>query len=430
MQIARLKWLLRHCAVNVPYYRDLFARNRFDPHRLTSLGELASLPMLQRRTVQEMETQLHAEALPAGFSLGGIAKTSGTTGQPVKILRTRQSLEADLFLKQREYRWFRFDPQCTLASIRHASSLPRIKGSKLKANQTIKGTAWPVVGGAFHTGPWLGLADSTPVEDRLVWLEQHQPGYVLGLPSPMEQIAFAYHGRDSLSKLRAIEVVSEQLTAEMRRKMENAFNVPVRQNYGLNEMGVVAARCPEGGRYHVHSEFCLVEIVDDNGRPCEPGEGGRLLLTVFNNPAMPLIRYDTDDRAESAAGPCPCGRKSPAFKNLLGRYRRSLKYPPETPRYRQAIFGAIASAHNAATNPLRQFQLHQYLDKSYELRLVAAAKLPASLEQDIFTALREASGGNPPQLTIRYVDSIERPENGKFQKFTSDFAPATSIDEQ
>ena len=107
-----------------------------------------------------------------------------------------------------------------------------------------------------------------------------------------------------------------------------------------------------------------------------------------------------------------------------------MKYPPETPKYRQAIFGAIGSAHNAATNSLRQFQLHQYLDKSYELRLVAAARLPASVEQGIFTALHEAAEGNPPQLTISYVDKIERPENGKFQKFTSDFAPATSIDEQ
>jgi hypothetical protein len=32
-------------------------------------------------------------------------------------------------------------------------------------------------------------------------------------------------------------------------------------------------------------------------------------------------------------------------------------------------------------------------------------------------------------LIIRYVDRIEMPDGGKFQKFTSDFAPATAIDE-
>ncbi len=52
----------------------------------------------------------------------------------------------------------------------------------------------------------------------------------------------------------------------MRTHIERSFGVPAHQNYGLNEVGLVAARC-EAGRYHVHAENCHVEIIGEDGRP-------------------------------------------------------------------------------------------------------------------------------------------------------------------
>ena len=429
-QVVRLQQLLMHSAAAVPYYRSLFSRTGFDPAAVTHLEQLAELPLLQRQTVQEQGEELLAEVLPEGFSPGGSARTSGTSGQPVEIMRTRESLMAAPLMKQREYRWFRFDPRGKFASIRNAPDLPRNKGALLEPGQTIRGSAWAAVGGMFHTGPWLGLSDATPADDQVEWLEQHQPDYLLGQSALMEQLAFAYHGKDSLQNLAAIETVSQQLTAEMRFKLESAFKVPVHQNYGLNEVGVVAIRCPEGGRYHVHSELCMVEIVDEAGQPCRPGEQGRLLVTAFNNPAMPLIRYDTDDLAEPVEGPCPCGRTLPSFRNVHGRYRRTIQCPPETWRYWAAVMRSLDYASRELASGLRQYQLHQYLDKRYELRLVTAAKPPQAFEEHVRAAWQKVAEGEPPELIIRYVEHIERPRGGKFQNFTSDFAAATGMDEQ
>jgi phenylacetate-CoA ligase len=429
-QLARLQRLLVYSGTAVPYYRDLFARLKFDPQKVHALAELAALPLLERRTVQERGEQLHTEALPEGVAPGAAVRTSGTSGQPVEILRTRQSLLAAPLMKQREYRWFRFDPQRTFASIRNAPDLPRVDGALLEPGKTLKGSAWAAVGGMFHTGPWLGLSDATPADEQVAWLEHHEPTYLLGQSALMEQLAFAYDGRESLQNLAAIETVSQQLTAEMRFKLENAFGVPVHQNYGLNEVGIVAIRCPEGGRYHVHSELCMVEIVDENGLPCRPGEQGRLLVTAFNNPAMPLIRYDTDDLAEPVDGPCPCGRTLPSFRNVHGRYRRTVQCPPETWRYWAAIMRSLDYASRELVDGLRQYQLHQYLDKRYELRLVTATKPPKAFEEHVQAAWQKVAEGEPPQLSIRYVDTIERPQGGKFQNFTSDFASATAMNEE
>src|SRR5262245_47593027 len=107
----------------------------------------------------------------------------------------------------------------------------------------------------------------------------------------------------------------------MRRHIEATIGAPVEQGYGLNEIGVVATRC-SAGRYHVHIDHCHVEILDDDGEPCPPGESGRLIVTGVRNLAMPLIRYDTGDIATSVPGPCSCGLTLPAFGDLVGRYSR------------------------------------------------------------------------------------------------------------
>jgi phenylacetate-coenzyme A ligase PaaK-like adenylate-forming protein len=61
-----------------------------------------------------------------------------------------------------------------------------------------------------------------------------------------------------------------------------------------------------------------VEVLDEEGRPCAPGETGRVVATSLNNFAMPLIRYETGDTAEVGA-PCPCGRGLPVLTRIMGR---------------------------------------------------------------------------------------------------------------
>ena len=64
----------------------------------------------------------------------------------------------------------------------------------------------------------------------------------------------------------------------------------------------------------------ILEILDEAGRPCGPGETGRVVLTDLHNFATPLIRYEIGDYAE-AAGPCPCGRGLPVATRLRGQRR-------------------------------------------------------------------------------------------------------------
>ena len=170
--------------------------------------------------------------------------------------------------------------------------------------------------------------------------------------------------------------ISEQMTPPMRRRIERAFSAPVYQNYGLNEIGMVAVRCL-AGRYHVHAEHCLVENVDDAGRAMAPGDTGRIVVTALKNPAMPLIRFDTDDLAQVLSGPCPCGRTLPSFGDIAGRYSRIAFLPDGTLGRVAAIRDALETMPREIAGNLRQFQVHQFRDGGFELRLVSQGGMPA-----------------------------------------------------
>jgi phenylacetate-CoA ligase len=99
--------------------------------------------------------------------------------------------------------------------------------------------------------------------------------------------------------------------------------------YTCQEAGYLALQCPDHPHYHVQSENVLLEVVDDQGLPCAPGEVGRVLVTSLNNFATPLIRYEIGDYAEVGAA-CSCGRGLPVLKRIMGRYRNLLTLPDGT----------------------------------------------------------------------------------------------------
>jgi len=425
-QQAALARMLGFAIEHVPYYRELCRRERLDPRAVLEPGGIARFPALTRQTLQAESARLQPAALPGNDRLGGSAHTSGTTGQPVVVRHTVHSMLMFALLAQREARWFRFDPMQLCAQLRPSTDLPkRADGSMLEQGDSQQSEHWPLLGRFFYTGAGAAMSNLNPVEIQLRWLAEIRPTYLIGLSSDLEHLALSYSGDGSLDGLRAFQAISQQMTAPMRRLIEHRLGVPVHEDYGLNEIGLVAARCPEAGRYHVHAEHCFVEIVNDNGQLCRPGETGRVLVTSLSNTAMPLIRYDTDDLAEPGDGPCPCGRSLPSFAGLHGRYRRRSMLPPDTwPRW-ERLARVFEDLPVELHHRVQRYQLHQYRDGRFELRLVIHGDLPAALTERLENSWREAGRieGSERPLAIRVVDDIPRPRGGKFQNFTSDFAP-------
>ncbi len=412
----------------VPYYRELFDRLSLSPGDIARVEDLGKLPLLSKRLILENERSLLAKNLPPGEQVFGVFASSGTTGRPTRVMHTQNSNLMFSVMGQRHVRWCRWDPMARVAEIRLPHQLPKKpEGGEYGPGETVRLPGWRYLGRIFETGPYLGLSVFTPMEERVEWLYQEQPHHLTAASEILEQLAFACIDKPPLESLLSTRAISEQLTDPMRRRITETFGVPVHQNYGLNEVGIVAGLCP-AGRYHVNTEHCIVEILDDGLRPCRPGSAGRLVVTALMNPAMPLIRYDTDDVATAVEGDCPCGRSLPGFENIVGRYSRIAFLPPGTLVYVEALRDELLVMPQELVRNLRQFQMHQFRDGSFEMRLCTVGALPAAFGARIQAAWAEAVQGKDLSLRLIEVAEIERPPSGKYQDFTSDFVPALGSD--
>ena len=190
-------------------------------------------------------------------------------------------------------------------------------------------------------------------------------------------------------------------------------------SYGLNELGRVAVRCA-AGRYHVQAENCIVEIVDEQGQPCAAGESGRLLVTSLLNFATPLLRYDTGDVGIAVAGPCPCGRTLPSFAEVSGRLRRFAGLPPGSRQRFNVLAGAVEQMPRELMRGLRQYQVHQNVDESFELRVRLEAPLPGGFIERVQAAWAGLSLEPRRALTVVEVARIPASPSGKLLDFSSD----------
>src|ERR1041384_2545848 len=105
--VLALRGLLSYVGENVPYYKDLFATERFDPRAVTSRKDLEALPLLTREIVRERYDDL---VDPAHKGTNLKKGTSGSTGTPLKFEYSPTSECWRQAVKLRGYRWAGFRP--------------------------------------------------------------------------------------------------------------------------------------------------------------------------------------------------------------------------------------------------------------------------------------------------------------------------------
>ena len=418
-----LRAMLLFASQQVPHYRETFRRANVEAKDGDPAKVLTALPLLSKLDVLDAGKALLAEKLPPGDMRVHWWESSGTTGRPVRVLHSMLSVKMHPFLAQRSSRWHRLDPLAKFAEMRIPRLLPRRPdGSEVPPGETIRLAGWRDMPD-FATGPYVGINALTPIEERLAWLRRERPDYLMAYSQTLEVLAMAAGNERPEPNIKAVLAISEQLTPSMRSFVERRFGAPAHQIYGLSEFGLAATRC-DAGRYHVHREHCMVEIVDEQGRACAPGEVGRIVMTGLANFAMPLIRYDTGDLAEATAGACPCNRTLPSFGEIVGRYSRIAYLPSGTMGPVLALRETIESMPMEIMQSLREFQIHQYADKRMELRLVAKSPLPEAFFARIRDEWAKATVGSKLELSFRSVSEIPKPPGGKSEVFTSDFMPA------
>lgn len=402
-QFAQIDALLRHVWATIPAYRLRLEQAGLRPGQTCSPADWARLPLLTRRELQSRGRDFASRNVPPEHGTLNAISTSGSTGEPVEVLRSgldRLMWEA---ITLRDHAWHRRNLAGTLCVIR---------AGVLSAPESAAADNWgAATAGLFDTGPSHALAIDIDVSAQAAWLRRHDPHYLLTYPSNLAALVDELDA-GALPRLEEIRTIGESLPAGLREAVQDKFGVPLTDLYSCNEAGNIALQCPESGLYHVQAESLLVEVLDDAGHPCAPGEVGRVVVTTLHGFAQPLLRYELRDHAEVAA-PCACGRGLPALKRIAGRTRNLLTMPDGEKRW-----PLVGYARYRSVAPVRQYQMVQTAIDAIELRLVTERPLTAAEEAALTSVVHEALG-HPFALRFDYRDALHPGINGKFEEFQS-----------
>lgn len=242
--------------------------------------------------------------------------------------------------------------------------------------------------------------------------------YINGYTSAILQLAkFILNEQINMKRicpsLKLCIVTSEMLFEEDRFTIEQAFQIPVINEYGASELGVIAFE-NQKNHWVINSKTLLVEILDDNNQPLPLGSEGNVVITSLYNKAHPFIRYKIGDigilDAQSTAS-------KPILKKLIGR-TNDFATLPSGKKVPGLSFYYVTKSIIEDQGEVKEIKVLQKTTENFEVQYACERSLT---ENEMATIKNAISQYLEPNLQIDFVqmDTLIRSKSGKLKQFTS-----------
>jgi phenylacetate-CoA ligase len=391
LQMTQLGALVRHGWTHAPFWRARLEQAGWTPSMPVDRGLLSRLPPLTRLDVQTHVNEMRVKKLPEGFGRTALFRTSGSTGRPVEVYSSALNHTVYDAQTYRDHLW-------------HGRNLKGTLGVLRTRRKDSRQPAWSGIARALSiggTGPCLVRgSDGKDFASHLDWLVAEKPDYLNINPTLAAALA-RLHLERGYPRLAIQQIMSTggTVTDEARALCREAWGAEFTDRYSSEEIGWLAFQCPHHIHYHV-AETVLVEIVDSAGRPCKPGETGRVLVTPLLSFAMPLLRYEIGDMAVPGEA-CDCGRTLPVISRIMGRQFNFAVLPDG--RWR---VGMLQAKDWVDVAPIKDFRVRQTALDKLEAELVLPRPLTA---EDVAraTAMLRAFFGYDFGVSVMQVPAID-----------------------
>ena len=405
-QFEQLRLIVAHHMANSPQFGARMMAAGLTAADIVDPVSFRKLPPLKRLDIQQAGNSFHSKYIPQSHGRPGETRTSGSTGEPVTIRKTQIDALYWTAHAIRDHLWAKRDFRHKLLSIR---------ADIFKYGEN---PHWGhPIADIWQTGPSIGMPATEDMREQLKIIKEFQPGILLIYPNNLSIILdeMEQDGGD-FSYIKHIKTIGETVHQSQRDKTKRVLGLKIEDNYSSNEMGCVAMQCPDTDNYHVMAETAIVEIINEQGDPCAPGEVGRLVVTDLHNHASPLIRYDIGDWAE-AGERCSCGRGLPTIRRFVGREHSILTRPDGSRIW--PIFYGIRMNEIA---PVRQYQFRHKTLTSMEFRCFTEEPLTSEQRIGLIALVQEALGYPYELDLIEYRQPLPTTPRGKFQEFICEIA--------
>ncbi len=397
LRVERLRRLLGLAGKHVPYYRDLFTRQAFDPNAVTSTADLQKLPFLTKAIIRAEGDRMKSEIAQ------GLARfnTGGSSGEPLIFFIGNERVSHDVAAKWRATRWWNVDigdPEIVVwGSPIELTAQDKVRQIRDRLMRTELLSAFEM--------------SETRLDEFITSIRKKQPAMLFGYPSSLSLIARHAEKRGIAMNdlgIKVAFVTSERLYDHQRDDISRVFACPVANGYGGRDAGFIAHQCPQGGM-HVTAEDIVVEIVDKEGNPVPQGTPGEMVVTHLATGDFPFIRYLTGDVAVLSTKTCSCGRGLPMLEEIQGRTTDFVVAADGTIMHGLAIVYPIRDIPGIAAFKVVQESLQLTV-----VQIVPGPGCGSDVEAIIERGVK-ARLGESVIVSVKRVNEIQREKSGKFR---------------
>ncbi len=404
LQAQKLRALLEHAYLNVPFYRERLRRADLLPSDFRSVEDLHHLPVLTR---EEAANQADARQATAGARIDIRKSTSGSTGRPLLFGYDRASEDRRQAMRWRGYGWSGLRPGDKAVYFWGSLAVLYPPGWK----KQLKTELDHLLRREYYLDCTRHGRES--LERTVQFIARKQPKALVCYAQAGVALA-RYVLERGIREWDELPVLcgAERLFPADRAVLEAAFG-PAFETYGSREVMLMAAECEAHQGMHTSMEHLIVEVAvqtaDGSYRPAKPGETGEVLVTDLTNYGMPFIRYANGDLAvREDEGTCDCGRSLTRLRSVEGR-KNDVLFDADGQPINNLFFNVLFSVLG---DSVRQFQVVQRSDRSVDLKVVPTARFDARLVQSINDNCRKILG---VPSRVHVVDDIPVSANGKYR---------------
>ncbi len=394
-QDEQLRKIIRHAYKYVPYYRDLFYENKLCLDDIKSQNDLWKIPILTKEDVKNNFKKLKSTKHPKRIL--NLAKTSGTTGSPLKIYRDMNSIILENAIVWRQWNW---------SGLNVGDNIAVLRGERI-INPDRKKTPYWIFDKITHRlklSP-IHITDDT-IPDYIEAIKSHECKVLQAYPSNAYVLALYMVKHNIKLKLNAVFTSSEPVYSFQRTVIEEAFDCKIWDFYGMAERVTSSSECSSHSGLHINEEYGITEFL--NGENLDSNKG-ILIGTSLHNYGMPLIRYKTSDFAEIQVGECQCGMKHRVIKPIESRLQDMIITNDGKYLSPSGLTLIIKELPN-----IKESQIIQNTRDDYEIKIVEEGEFSRDTELILRNKMEEVLG-DTANIDIKLVNEIERTKNGKFR---------------
>jgi len=403
---ARLKSIVKYAAETVPYYQNLFKKEKIDPREIQSVKDLDHLPFIEKEMVRKDPTQFVSTSQRGRKAIFFV--TSGTTGMPVKVYHDQYSLLANIAFGEREREVM---TKFCGRSLEYRIVMILYSGSTTEKVQNLyrQWTFIPI------RPDQITFSVLDPFEDIVKRIDHFRPDVLIGYGSYLETFFKTLFFRSiSMHLPKVLIYVAEAMTVEGRTFIEEKFGIQILSQYNAVEAFKIGFSCEDRKGFHLHEDLCHVKVIDSNGKKMVSGEKGEVVISNFINHGTVLLNYRLGDIGSLSEEKCPCGRNLPLLSELEGRVEDILFLPDGRFIHPRAIWGVVKKR-----GEVLRYQLIQHELGRFELRFVTVNKETYSrIVDEILPDLRSILG-DAVTIEFKYCEELKPQEGGKFRPVLS-----------